>query len=109
MLSMLPKTKIFVILAAALCCACALPRRKPAVTAVQPPPVAQVQQKAPVAPLSREDENKVEGLYYKAVGAYSNNAMDLAQMYLDQIAAIYPAYAPAAELRGKIKSVTGGR
>jgi len=57
------------------------------------------------AKLSAEDEKTVERLYYKAVGAYSNNDMSAALGHLDEISRITASYAPAAELRGKIKSI----
>jgi len=57
--------------------------------------------------ISAADTQKVEGLYYKAVGAYSNNEMGTALAYIDEIAAIHPSYRLAAELRGKIVIVSG--
>lgn len=63
----------------------------------------------PAAQLSPEAAKTAERLYYKAVGAYSNNDMAAALKYLDQISAIAPAYPPAAELREKIRRISGGR
>lgn len=51
----------------------------------------------------------MESLYYKAVGSYSGNDMPAALKYLDELSAIHPAYLPAAELREKIRSVSGAR
>ena len=100
---MRPDKYLFAVFAAALFCACAaLPARK------TPPPTAPAKKEAAVI-LSPEDANKVESLYYKAVGSYSNNDMGAALNYLDEISAIYPAYPPAAELRKKIRSVSGSR
>jgi len=59
--------------------------------------------------LSPEETKKVESLYYKAVGAYSNNDMAAALKSLDEIYSIYPDYPPAAELREKIRKVSGSR
>lgn len=86
---------------AVLFCACALPARKSA-----PPPAAPVKREAAVK-LSPEDAKKVESLYYKAVGAYSNNDMDGALKYLKDISSIHPSYSPAGELREKIKRASG--
>jgi len=97
---------LFAVFAAALFCACAHTARKPA------PPGAPVKKEAAVkkeavVKLSPEDAKVVESLYYKAVGAYSNNDMDAALGYINEISTLYPSYPPAAELRGKIKSVSG--
>ncbi len=94
------------VFAAALFCACAHTGGKP------PPPEAPVKKEtavkkeAAVKP-SPEAAKEVESLYYKAVGAYSNNDMDAALGYINEISTLYPSYPPAAELRGKIKSVSG--
>lgn len=86
--------------AAAILCACAAPAKK----AVPPPP-----SKKEAAPkVSPEDAKKVERLYYKAVGAYSDNDMPAALVILDEISSIEPAYRPAAELREKIKRTSSG-
>ncbi len=103
MIIMRPDKYIFCVLAAATLCACLPPVRKAAA------PAAPVRKEASAVKLSPEDENKVEGLYYKAVGAYSNNDMSAALRFLDEISVISPSYPPAAELRGKIKSVAGSR
>ena len=92
--------------AADLFCACAHTDRK------TPPPAAPVKKEAAVkkeavVKLSPEDAKEVESLYYKAVGAYSNNDMDAALGYINEISTLYPSYPPAAELRRKIKSVSG--
>ncbi|MCX5785199.1 MAG: hypothetical protein NTX59_05885 [Elusimicrobia bacterium] len=98
------------VLAAALFCACALPKRK-----IPPPAVPDQKEAAPakkevvVVKLSPEDAQKVDSLYYKAVGAYSNNNMGAALKYLDEISAIHPSYQQAMELREKIRSVSGSR
>lgn len=94
------------VLAAALLCACAQAGRK------APPPEAPVKTGAAVkkeaaVKLSPEDAKEVESLYYKAVGAYSNNDMDAALGYINEISTLHPSYPPAAELRKKIKSVSG--
>lgn len=72
-------------------------------------PPARQEQKKPPAQLSPEARTAAERLYYKAVGAYSNNDMAAALKYLDQISAIAPSYPPASELREKIRRVSGGR
>jgi hypothetical protein len=61
--------------------------------------------KAPAARISPENEKRVESLYYRAVGAYSNGDMKAAGEYIDQISALDPSYRPAAELREKIRKV----
>ena len=93
---------LFPFFAAAFFCACVLPARK------IPPPAAPAKKEAAVK-LSPEDAKEAESLYYKAVGAYSNNDMGAALKYLNEISAIYPSYPPAAELRKKIRSVSGSR
>lgn len=93
---------ILAVLAPLLFSACALPVRKVPLPAVPAAPV----KRTSVIALSAEDTNKVEGLYYKAVGAYSNNDMAAALKYVDEISTLYPSYPPAAELRDKIKSVS---
>lgn len=106
---MRPDKHKFAVLAATLFCACALPARK------APPPAAPAKKEAaaklsPAAvKLSPEDTRKVESLYYKAVGAYSNNDIGATLKYLDEISAIHPSYTPAAELREKVKSVSGSK
>ena len=107
---MRPDKYLFLILAATVFCSCALPVRK------APPPAEPVkkeakekEEKEAVVRLSPEDTNKVEGLYYKAVGAYSNNDMGAALNYLNEISTISPSYQPAAELREKIQSVSRHR
>ncbi len=62
----------------------------------------------PAARLSPEDAKKVERLYYRAVSAYTDNDMKAALGYLDQISKINPSYAPARQLREKIRRVSGG-
>ena len=106
MIVILPNKYLFSIFAAAIFCACALPARK-----IQPPaaPSSASEKKETDVKLSPEDTKEVESLYYKAVGAYSNNDMDAALNYLGKIFAIHPSYPPAAELRGKIRSVSGSR
>ena len=86
-----------------LLCACSATAPKAAGPSA--PPYAVKTSTAPA--LSSEDTKKVESLYYRAVGAYSNNDMAATLKYLDEISTLYPAYPPAAELRGKIKSVSG--
>ncbi|HCC46583.1 MAG TPA: hypothetical protein DEQ38_00450 [Elusimicrobia bacterium] len=90
------------VLAALLLSACTLPVRKPAALPSRTSP----EEAAPK--LSEEDSNKVQSLYYKAVGAYSNNDMGAALEYLKEISALSPYYPPAAELREKIRRVSGG-
>ncbi|MDT8286128.1 MAG: hypothetical protein RQ748_03370 [Elusimicrobiales bacterium] len=65
----------------------------------------------PAAPvrLSAEDSRKVERLYYRAVRAYTDNDMPASLGYLDQISRIHPSYAPARQLREKIRRVSGGK
>ena len=84
--------------AAAFLCACLPPNWFNA------PAPAPAKRAAP-ARLSAEDEKTVERLYYKAVGAYSNNDMPAALSHLDEIDRITTSYAPAAELREKIKGI----
>jgi len=91
-------------LAAVLFLACAAPVRK----APAAPAAAPVKKEAPVK-LSDEDAKKVDRLYYKAVGAYSNNDMGLALKFLDEISALSPSYPPALELREKIRRITGNQ
>ncbi len=63
--------------------------------------------KSAAVTISPENAKKVESLYYRAVGAYSNGDMKVAGEYIDQISAIDPSYRPAAELREKIRKVDG--
>jgi len=96
----------FAVVTVALFSACALPVRNaslPAVPAGQTAPG----KNGKLADLSPEDVKKVEGLYYRAVGAYSDNDMYATMKYLNDIFALYPSYPPAMELRGKVKSVSG--
>jgi hypothetical protein len=88
-----------------LLCACSATAPKAAGPAA--PPYAVKTSAAPA--LSPEDMKKVESLYYRAVGAYSNNDMDATLRYLDELSALYPSYPPAVELRGKIKRVSGDK
>lgn len=81
--------------------ACAQPARKAA------PPPARPRSEAG-ARLSPEDAKKVDQLYYKAVGAYSNNDLPAALRYLDEISAIDRHFAPAAEMRAKIRRISTG-
>lgn len=99
---MRPEKYLFTVLIAFLFCACALPFRKTS------PPAPPAKKEAAVG-LSPEDANKVESLYYKAVGAYSGNDLDAALKYLGEILAIHPSYQPAVELSEKIRSVSGAR
>lgn len=87
-------------MAASLFCACVLPGRK-----VQTRPAPAVKEEA--AMLSPADAQKIEGIYYKAVGAYSNNDLSAALEYLNEISAISVFYRPAEELREKIRRVYG--
>ena len=89
---------LFAAAAAALLCACLPPNW------FNTPAQAPAKRSAP-ARLSAEDAKQVERLYYKAVGAYSNNDMPAALGHLDDISKITTSYAPAAELREKIKSI----
>lgn len=91
---------LFAAAAAAVLCGC-LPGSRPT-------PASPAKRAAP-AKLSAEDEKKVERLYYRAVRDYSNNDMPGALALLDEIYKITPSYAPAAELREKIRSVSGGK
>jgi hypothetical protein len=100
---MLLNKMLFPVLAAAFFCACALPVKKTA--AVMPAP----EKKEAPAKLSSEDAQKVEVLYYKAVGAYSNNDMSGALNYLNEISTVSVFYQSAVELRAKIKSVSGSK
>ena len=97
---------LFAVFAAALFCACAHTARKLAPPEAQSKKGTAVKKEAAVK-LSPEDVKIVESLYYKAVGAYSNNDMDAALGYINEISTLYPSYPPAAELREKIKSVSG--
>lgn len=99
---------LFPVLAFVFFCACATPSRKgPPVAAAAAAPSAQPVpvRKETAVNLSPEDEKKVQRLYYTAVGAYSNNDMDAALKYLNELSAVNPSYPPAAELREKIRSV----
>lgn len=101
------KIKYPVMLAcSALLCACSATVPKARMAAAPPVPAGTAITTAAAA-LSAEDMKKVEGLYYRAVGAYSNNDMDAALKYIDEISTLYPSYPPAVELRGKLKSVSG--
>ncbi|MEI7481694.1 MAG: hypothetical protein WCK75_05010 [Elusimicrobiota bacterium] len=75
---------------------------------IQPLAVVPSTKETPVN-LSPSDTKKVESLYYKAVGAYSNNDMAAALESLNELSSIYPSYQPAAELRDKIRSVSGSK
>ncbi len=67
-----------------------------------------VSKKEPAAlRLSAEQTKKIEQLYYKAVGAYSNNEMAASGGYLKEIFAIHPSYPPALELKKKISLAAG--
>ncbi|OGR44502.1 MAG: hypothetical protein A2X35_00095 [Elusimicrobia bacterium GWA2_61_42] len=66
---------------------------------------APAKKEAPVR-LSEENTRKVEQLYYKAVGAYTNNELALSLKNLNEISAIHPSYPPALELREKIRRIS---
>jgi len=85
-------------MAAFLLCACVLPVRK-----VQTHPVPTAKEGA--VKLSPADAQKVEELYYKAVGAYSNNDLPAALEYLNEISALSASYRPAKELRENIRHI----
>lgn len=89
-------------LACALCAGC-LPLDK---RQQQPQPAAAARKAVPQP--TAEQLKRAEQLYYKAVGAYSANDMAGASAYLKEILAIHPSYAPALELREKIR-LAGGR
>jgi hypothetical protein len=91
-----------------LLCACSAPARKEP-QAAGPAAPAYVVKNSTAPALSAEDMKKVESLYYRAVGAYSNNDMGATLNYIDQISTLYPLYPPAVELLGKIKSVSGNK
>jgi outer membrane protein assembly factor BamD (BamD/ComL family) len=97
---MRPDRHFFVILAVVFFCACALPAPKTV-------PAAASSGRETAWKFSPEDARKAEQLYYKAVGAYSNNDMAGALKYLNAISAIHPAYPPAVELREKIRKIHG--
>lgn len=61
------------------------------------------------ARISAEDSRRVERLYYRAVKAYTENDMEAALGYLDRISEIHPSYAPARQLRRKIRLVSDGK
>jgi len=108
---MLSKKYLFPVFAAAFFCACAMPARKGHPPAAAASPAAPSGQPAPARKettvnLSPGDEKKVQMLYYTAVGAYSNNDMDAALKYLNELSAIQSSYPPAEELREKIRSVS---
>jgi len=88
--------------ALAMAAACVPPRKAAPVPAA---PAAQPARKA--IPLSAEQKKKVEQLYYRAVGAYSNNDLPAASAYLREILAICPNHAEALELREKIRLASG--
>ena len=103
-----PRNYLFPVLAAFFFCACALPSRKKPPAAAPAAPAAS-ERKEVVAKISPEDMQKVESLYYMAVGAYSSNDMEATLKYLNEISTLAPSYPPATELRGKVKSVSGSR
>lgn len=84
------------VLACALACAC-LPPQKAARPAAAP------QRAAAAVDLSPEQVKKTDQLYYKAVGAYSNNDLPAAAALLKEIFSINPAHKPALELRERIR------
>ncbi|HCC47380.1 MAG TPA: hypothetical protein DEQ38_04595 [Elusimicrobia bacterium] len=89
--------KFFIpVLACILACACLPPKK-----AVQP--AAAPQRAAAAVKLSPEQLKKVDQLYYKAVGSFSNNDMPAASAHLKEIFSINPAHKPALELRDKIR------
>jgi len=103
------RAKIFfpAVLTAAFFCACAL---VPVKNAPSPEPARkEAARKEATRNLSPEEAKKVESLYYKAVGAYSTNELTAALKFLAEIFAIQPAHLPAAELRKKIKQVSGNK
>ena len=94
---------LLAVTAATLLCSCA-PAAKRAASPVPAP-----EKKEAAARLSPEDAKKVERLYYKAVGAYSDNDLPAARNYLVEISSINPSYPPAAELKERIKRISGGK
>ena len=61
---------------------------------------------APARPkLSAEDVKKIEQLYYQAVDAYTNDNVAGSDIYLKEIFKLDPSYAPAKELKEKLKLV----
>jgi hypothetical protein len=57
----------------------------------------------PRAKLSDGDLKKIERLYYQAVDAYSKDDAAGSNGYLNEIFKLDPSYAPAGELREKLK------
>lgn len=55
------------------------------------------------AKLSEGDQKKIEQLYYQAVDAYSKDDAAGSDAYLNEIFKLDPSYAPAKELREKLK------
>lgn len=58
-------------------------------------------------PLTAEQKKRVDQLYYRAVGAYSNNDMAAASSYIREILSICPSYKDALELREKVRLASG--
>ncbi len=99
------RARLFCFLAwgALLLSGCGAQQRKPAAQTAPPLP-----EKAGAAEISPENIKKAEGLYYKAVDAYSKNDMKASLEYLGEILVINPSSRSALELRKKIRIVTGG-
>lgn len=87
---------VFFILSALAACA---PAAAPVINhrAAQPP------RPAAAPPLSPADQTAVDQLYYQAVSAYTRDDMNAAGLLLNEIFRLAPAYAPAKELREKIR------
>lgn len=68
-------------------------------------PHAAVPAKKTAVPLrpSPANQKAIDQLYYQAVSAYTRNDLNAAGLYLGEIFKLDPAYAPAKELKEKIR------
>lgn len=81
-----------------LLASCAAPRPAARRGAAPSPAQAPRQQ-----PLTRKQKQLLDQLYYQAVSAYSADEIKSAESYLSEIFKLDPSYAPALELRKKIR------
>ncbi len=90
-------------------CAPARTLIKPSLPPAVQKPAPAVQKPAPAAPrLSPADQKAIDQLYYQAVSAYTRDDLNTAGQHLEEIFRLDPAYAPAKELREKIR-LSGGK
>ena len=75
---------------------------------------ARVAVRAPVTPAPKKnsqpaprptpaDQQAIDQLYYQAVSAYTHNDLNAAGQFLGEIFKLAPAYAPAKELKEKLR------